>query len=369
MKHISRTCIVVFTFLLLLLLCVQAPLIKAISTWNIQTVDSTGDVGWYTSLALDSSGNPHISYDDQTNGNLKYAAWTGSAWNIQTVDSGENAVYGYVGFYTSLALDSSGNPHISYYDEINEDLKYAAWTSSAWNIQTVDSTGDVGWFTSLALDSSGNPHISYDDLSNGNLKYAAWTGSAWNIQTVDSAKSNLDTSLALDSSGNPHISYLDTTNAYLKYATWTGSTWNIQTIGLGGEYNSLALDSSGNPHISYRNTTIYGSLNYAAWTGSAWNIQTVDSSSENVGEFTSIALDSSGNPHISYYDQINGDLKYAVFVSSQTSTPTPTSTSPTPTPTVPEFPSIIIMSLLTMATLVAAVFFREKEKQNPTLKK
>jgi len=263
MKHISRTCIVVFTFLLLLLLCVQAPLIKAISTWNIQTVDSTGDVGWYTSLALDSSGNPHISYDD---------------------------------------------------------------------------------------------------LSNGNLKYAAWTGSAWNIQTVDSAKSNLDTSLALDSSGNPHISYLDTTNAYLKYATWTGSTWNIQTIGLGGEYNSLALDSSGNPHISYRNTTIYGSLNYAAWTGSAWNIQTVDSSSENVGEFTSIALDSSGNPHISYYDQINGDLKYAVLVSSQTSTPTPT-------PTVPEFPSIIIMSLLTMATLVAAVFFREKEKQNPTLKK
>ncbi len=78
--------------------------------------------------------------------------------------------------YTSLALNSSGYPHISYYREGEPKgfLKYAAWDGSNWNIETVDNGRD----SSLALDSSGYPHISYyNDVSGGSLKYAAWDGS------------------------------------------------------------------------------------------------------------------------------------------------------------------------------------------------
>ena len=47
--------------------------------WRIQTVDDVDNVGHATSLALDSSNYPHVSYLDDTNRDLKYAAWDGSS--------------------------------------------------------------------------------------------------------------------------------------------------------------------------------------------------------------------------------------------------------------------------------------------------
>ena len=103
------------------------------------------------------------------------------SWTNETVSS-----IGWVGQYTSIALDGSGNPHISFFDNPNNDLMYAHKVGTAWVISTVDSSNDVGAYTSLALDGSGNPHISYYDSTNGDLKYAHWTGTAWAISTVDS---------------------------------------------------------------------------------------------------------------------------------------------------------------------------------------
>ncbi len=278
--------------------------------WRTETVDAEGLAGAFNSLALDGAGNPGISYFDQSHGNLKYAAYNGSAWTRQTADSAVN-----VGWHTSLALDSAGNPRISYYDQARSNLKYAWRDGSGWHSETVDDVREVGWYTSLALDSAGNPRISYCEMTNGDLKYAAYNGSAWTIQAVDQAGTVGEySSLALDSADNPSISYYDATNADLKYAAYNGSAWTNQTVDTAvnvGQYPSLALDGAGNPRISYYDVA-RSKLKYAAYDGSAWTNQTVDTAGD-VGWYTSLALDSAGNPSISYFDMTNDDVKYAAY--------------------------------------------------------
>jgi hypothetical protein len=78
-----------------------------------------------------------------------------------------------VGQFTSIALDSTGKPYISYFDAHHNFLQMANWTGTSWAIQTVDASVKVGTSTSIALDSTNAPHISYYDATNGDLKYAA----------------------------------------------------------------------------------------------------------------------------------------------------------------------------------------------------
>jgi hypothetical protein len=286
------------------------------ASWQIETVESDFSTGFYTSLVLDSSNHPNIAYFNNSWNSLRYARWDGASWQIEIVDTGvENLGW------NSLALDSFEYPHISYWDNTDNDLKYARWDGAGWQIETVDSAGNTGHCTSLALDDYDRPHISYGLYSlyrPDELKYAHWDGERWQIETVDSDDDvGAFTSLALDSSDYPHIAYCDL--AYdddLKYAQWDGADWIIETVdseGDVGNWTCLALDSSGYPHISYRDYIEDNcNLKYARWDGSSWQIETVDSGGD-VGDYTSLALDSYDNPHISYCDEINEDLKYAWY--------------------------------------------------------
>jgi hypothetical protein len=302
--------------------------------WHYEIVDEALNVGAYASLALDGLNWPHISYYDATHGNLKYAWRDETGWHIETVDSApsDNSSHVWESRYASLVLDVTNQPHIIY---PSDGLKYAWRDGTGWHIETVDSNAGASASPSLALGEAGEPHISYYDETNYDLKYASlalpvWAdgrdGVQWQIETVyEEGGVGRHTSLALDQVGRPHISYLveSSLSASLGHAWHDGTTWYTEIVDSegGGWYNSLALDGTGRLYVSYYYCKLavlpswdwicaVGDLKYARYDDTGWHVENVDSTGD-VGRYTSLALDALGQPHIGYYG--DGDSKYAWY--------------------------------------------------------
>ena len=297
---------------------------NATCTSNIlTTVDSAGSVGGYTSLVLNGDGFPVLSYYDYTNGDLKLAlcgnATCTSGNTLTTVDAAED-----VGRYTSLALNSAGFPVISYIDASNYALKLAVCGNAACTagntLTTVDDPGTAWWFTSLVLDGSGFPVIRYQAPSYNNLKLAVCedvTCSSKILTVVDST--GMGGSLALNSDGLPVISYSGGASGSLELAVCGNATCTsgntITTVDTpGGGYSSVALDSSGFPIISYKgDNTLELAVCGDAICSSGNTLYTLDTG---VGEYLSMALTSSGSPVVASWDYTNLDLKLAIVDSN-----------------------------------------------------
>ena len=349
------------TAFLLVALLWNAPLGGATGNF-ITSPDTEGEVGAHTSLALDSSGNPVVSYHDSTNGYLKVLHCgdaTCSSGNVITSPDTEAIV----GQDTSLALDGSGNPVISYWDLTKKALKVLHCgdpsCSSGNSITSPDTEGEIGGFTSLALDSSGNPVVSYYDTVNRDLRVLHCGDpncTSGNVITSPDMVGNVGffTSLVLDGSGNPVVSYHAGLGAEDLKVLHCGdpncSSGNVitspDTVGDVGRYTSLSLDGSGNPVISYYDDTFTEQdlkvLHCGDPSCSSGNSITSPDTEGFVGQFTSLALDGNGNPVVSYWSagSSTNDLKVlhcgdpTCFVPPP---PSPTAT-PSPTPTATDTP-------------------------------
>jgi hypothetical protein len=301
---------------------------------TITTVDSTDWVGTYTSVTVGADGLPLISYYDDSNYDLKVAhcgnADCSAGNTITTVDSTDQ-----VGQFTSVTVGADGLPVISYYDG-NGYLK-VLWCSeadcsdTAHNVITlVDSTYYVGQFTSVTVGSDGKPLISYKDVANGDLKVAHCSTAACTAATitkVDGDTTNVGsyTSVTVGADGLPLISYYDDTNKDLKIvhcskADCSDTLNNVITTVDGaspvtdvGQYTSVTVGADGLAVISY--------FDYTNWdlkvahcgnaTCSASTTTKVDGDTTNVGVLTSVTVGADGLPIIGYYDYTNFDLKVA----------------------------------------------------------
>jgi FlgD Ig-like domain len=275
--------------------------------WTTEIIEASVYLGTDISIAVDPQGVPHVAFYEGTasGGKLRYASRTAGTWTIEDVD----ATVTNVGQYCALAIDSNGRPHISYQDVTNVNLKYAV-KNGTWSREIVVPGGE---YTDLALDGSDLPHISF--LVGGQLSYARKVGSTWYVEYVPIVAAIDRTGIALGPNGAPHIAA--TLFEELFVLVWNGSLWTtepVPSVTKQGIYDgAMAMDGAGRPHVAYRSSNSNNHDLWYAFAGSSWDstrVTTVGATFD-VGHFNDLALDGAGNPVIAYQDGTNGDAMYA----------------------------------------------------------
>lgn len=135
------------------------------SVTSSRTVDAVFERGDHASIAIGTDGFPVVSYQAHgTEDNLMVAKCANAGCTTGTTITPVDTP-GDVGSYSSLAIGADGNPVISYFDRTNGDLK-VAWCgntgcSSGNVLAAVDTPGRVGSSTSIAIGADDTPVVSY----------------------------------------------------------------------------------------------------------------------------------------------------------------------------------------------------------------
>ncbi len=290
-----------------------------------ETVDEEGDAGYYTSAALDDAGTLYVAYrsafkesTDQVRLARRDAA--DGSWQFFTAYEG-------VGRYVTLKV-AAGNVHIAFHDADNDRLLYVsspvdALGSGNWTEVVVDdSDGDPGRYASLAVDSAGAVHISYWNKGHDDLCYASNVGGAFAVEVVagkalvegEEERVGNFSALTLDSKGKAHISTYNSTFERLDYVTNSKGSWSSTPIDASkpqiGKYTSIAVDSKDGVHISYRDKLLED-LRYASNASGSWVLELVDGESAWVGSDSAIVIDNEDNVHVTYNQGDTDYLRYA----------------------------------------------------------
>ena len=253
------------------------------------------------SLRLDGADHPHVAYG----GDHLYYAWhDGTTWRYETADNAPA-----VGARAALGLDASNNPHIAYYDQPQDAIKYAHRDGGGWHVETleVDIDNDAPQI-SLAVDSLGEVHIAFDgDRAPGyGLQYGRRGPTGWTSEYITNPGLQIvGLSLALDGDDAPQIGFAVDETLKLGHAYREDDGWHTvyADTGLGRPYDvSFALDAQGRPMAAMNrgDALLYG------WNdGAGWLFEVAANAA---ADGLSLALDGDGRPWVSHHDRGSGQL-------------------------------------------------------------
>lgn len=254
---------------------------------------------------------------------LASAPASGQTWNLQTVDDA-----GDMGYDSQIVTSSDGTPYIFYRGD--NALRLAWWVSGGgdlggWQYKTLDSNTYNGLAFEVLVDGLGRFHLAWSRYTAPNIKYGVYdpATASWVLgpETVTGGLTYSHVDLALADVGGsiwPCVLFnKDSDPVYLARrnpGTGVWTTTAVDAAHTASGPSSITVDSMNNLHVSYYED-VGDNLMYATktWDATTWQLSTVDVTG-NVGSWSSIAVTAGDVVHIVYYDTTNGDLKYATLV-------------------------------------------------------
>ena len=319
-----------------------------------------GEVGQFAALAQDVEGHLHVAYYDALAGDLKYAfgyAPSGAAaivWSRLTA-----AAEGDVGRHCDLALTSSGNPVITFRDETEGSLKAAflvgtrtlgpdgtLLTPTEFTIETIDATSpNTGLYSSIAIDSQNLIHVAYKDEANGRLLYARRPAGGWVSEIVDGGPSQpvgTFAKIVINERRDPPLPLifyqadlpldlraLERVSPQAGWAAYASTGGVLDAEGETGHFIDAAADPARDRFfVAYQRARpdllSRADLRLAILEGGTTVTTELVLSCRvdpfitcdptllpgNYGHYASIALDAAGRPRIAHYDARNGGLVF-----------------------------------------------------------
>jgi hypothetical protein len=258
------------------------------TTFFSEVVDTVGNPGGGTSIVRDANGDLHVSYINCDNGELRFAERIGGVWSTQVIDSRPGFSHY---FFTSMALDGSGDPHIAYVHPSSTGgsiLRYATRHGGQWSTKTVDSLGtNMAQWPSIAIAPSGQPVVAYEYLAvTRSIRYAERAANGiWSIQTAFSGSPPVEVSLALDLAGEPQIAFGYIFQTEFHVVSRSGGIWtDVKVDSVADGYHTAGhtagiVDASGDLHVVYQEYNYDAGIRlfkHATRHLGLWSIEVVD---------------------------------------------------------------------------------------------
>ena len=269
--------------------------------WRGGLVDSGPDVGLWTSLVLDASGHPMVSYYDATNQAVKFASSVdGKTWSTHAIYANTGSD---VGRYSKMIL-VNGNPVIAYLVIETGTNGYSRTRVSLAHASKPVPAAAADWAVEDALVDETTP-CRAQDCASGQACVIS-TGVCTAIATGCDAGcasgeacisvSNVDTCEKIAATSDIHP-YPQAVGDYINMSPITGGIGLLVYDRIHG--NLLGLTNASGAWVE---TILDGE------TGSRANGTAVDTGDDGVG--ASLFVATNGDWHVSYVDGITETLKY-----------------------------------------------------------